>query len=121
MAKLTNQDFFLNHMLNNCDYVVLTDQPHNNLTNALASSPKMQRATTPADFVIAEGDDAGRKISLNELTNILVEGNGVISHINFFSGTTHIHTTDRTIALEVVDGELISVDPLTVIELGEPT
>ncbi|URC15265.1 hypothetical protein GD1_141 [Paraglaciecola Antarctic GD virus 1] len=121
MSKITNQDFFLLHLINSCDSVVFTEFAEVVYDDAIAASPRLASSLSPADFSLEAGDSSGRQALLNQLTDLTAVGNGDIQHANFFFGNTHIHTADMDTGEAVTNGSLYTIDAFSIIELTEPS
>jgi hypothetical protein len=120
MSKITNQDFFLQYMANNCDRVIFTILPEPILETANLASVRISVPLSSSNFELRAGNTSGRRITLLEILNRVAVGNGGIQHANFFAGSTHIHTSDIQTAFTVSNGVSYTVPSFNIIELTEP-
>jgi hypothetical protein len=120
MSKITNQDFFLQYMANNCDLVIFTVLPETVLEEANSASVRISISLAPENFELRAGATSGRRITLLEILDNAGIGTGNIQHANFFAGSTHIHTSDVSIPFAISNGVSYTVPVFHIIELTEP-
>ena len=118
MAKLTNQTFLLQYVIDNCDRLIITENLETDLVIAQASTVKIEQILTPTNFSLADSEVYGKKIIMATIDNVVGVGTGAIQHMNFFSGDTHIHTTDMTEPFNISDSIAYSIQSVSILDIG---
>lgn len=71
------------------------------------------------DYVIADGDVSGRKVTISEQPDILVDASGTATHISLDDGTTLQYVTTCT-SQALTSGNTVTV-PAWDIEIADPS
>ena len=99
---------------------VLTDQPANfaGIAALLLASIALTAGDGNGDFVIADGDVSGRKVTISQQSDISITNTGDADHVALDDGTDLIYVTTATLQ-SLTSGGTVTV-PAWDVEVADP-